>query len=60
MSHPAGPRQSPDHLPTDRNAVDEHELVRTALNSDIFDEQDTQRQEDENYNNDIEDGNQPQ
>jgi hypothetical protein len=40
--------------------VDEHELVRYALNSDIFDEQNTQRQEDENYNNDIEDGNQPQ
>jgi len=64
MSHPVGPHsQPPDHLPTDRSAVDEHELVRPALNSDIFDE-DTQRQEerqeDENYDNDIEDGNQPQ
>ncbi|KAF8847268.1 hypothetical protein BDZ45DRAFT_343497 [Acephala macrosclerotiorum] len=60
MSHPASPRQPPDHLPTDRSAVDEHELVRPALNSDIFDEQNTQPQEDENYDNDIEDGNQPQ
>jgi hypothetical protein len=64
MSHPASPRQPPDHLPTDQSAVDEHELVRPILNSNIFDEEDTQRQEeeqeDENYNNDIEDGNQPQ
>jgi hypothetical protein len=59
MSHPASPRQTPDHLPTDRSAVDEHKLVHPALNSDIFDEQDTRRQEDENYDNDI-DGNQPQ
>jgi hypothetical protein len=59
MSHPAGLRQPPDHLPIDRSAVDERELVRPALNSDIFDE-DTLRQEDENYDNDIEDGNQPQ
>jgi hypothetical protein len=60
MSHPTGPRsQPPDHLPTDRSAVDEHELVRPALNSDIFDEEDRQRQEeeqeDEDYDNDIED-----
>jgi hypothetical protein len=63
MSHPADPHSQPlDHLPTDRSAVDEHELVRPALNSDIFDKEDRQRQEveqgDEDYDNNIEDGNQ--
>ena len=62
MSHPAGPHsQPPDHLPTDRSTVDEHELVRPALNSDIFNEEDTQRQgEDKDYNNDVEDSRQLQ
>jgi hypothetical protein len=41
MSHPARPRsQPPDHLPADRSAVDEHELLLSALNSDIFNEED--------------------
>jgi len=65
MSHPAGPHsQPPDHLPTDQSAVDEHELVRPALNSDIFNKEDRQWQEmeqrDENYDNDIKNGNQLQ
>jgi hypothetical protein len=48
MSHPAGPRsQPPDYLPTDRSAGDKHELVRSAPNSDIVDEEDGQRQEQE-------------
>jgi hypothetical protein len=37
----------PDHLPTVRSTADEHELVRPALNSDIFDEEERQRQEEE-------------
>ena len=56
MSHPARPcNQPPDHLPTDRSAADEHELVRPALNSDIFDGEERQRQEEQD-----EDGRQPQ
>jgi hypothetical protein len=48
MSHPTGPHsQPPDHLPTDRSIVNEHELVRPILNSDIFDKEDTQPQEEE-------------
>jgi len=29
----------PDHLPMDRSAVDEHDLVRSELNSDIVNEE---------------------
>lgn len=65
MSHPAHRRnQPPDHLPTDRSTADEYELVRFALNPDIFDGEKRQRQEekqeDENYDNDNEDGKQLQ
>ncbi|KAE8440724.1 hypothetical protein EG329_006775 [Mollisiaceae sp. DMI_Dod_QoI] len=68
MCPPARPRnQPPDHLPTDQSAADEHELVRPALNSDIFDEE-RQRQEEEkeqedgghDNDNDSEDGRQLQ
>ncbi|PMD12282.1 hypothetical protein NA56DRAFT_500537 [Hyaloscypha hepaticicola] len=53
MSHPACPRsQSPVHLPTDRSAVDEHELVRPALNPDIFKEDREQQEDDDNDNED--------
>ena len=53
-----------DHLPTDRSAVDEHEPVRPARNSDIFDEEDREQQEEqeqeqEDYGNN-EGGRQPQ
>ena len=52
-----------DHLPTNRSAVDEHELVCPALNSDTFDKEDKEQQEeeqeDEDYDN-IEDGRQLQ
>ncbi|KAG0644942.1 hypothetical protein D0Z07_9333 [Hyphodiscus hymeniophilus] len=45
MYPPAYCRNHPsDHLPMARSAVDEHELVRTALNSDIFEEEERQRQ----------------
>jgi len=48
MSCPARPcSQTPGHLPMDRSAVDEHELVRPALISDIFDEEDRQWQVEE-------------
>jgi hypothetical protein len=48
MAHPARPRnQAPDHLSTDRSAADEHELVRPALNSDIFDGEERQRRQQE-------------
>jgi len=52
-SHPASPRsQPPDHLPTDQSAVEEHELVHPALNSDTFDKEDRpQQEEDEDYDN---------
>jgi hypothetical protein len=65
MSHLARPLSQPlDHLLTNRSAVDENKLVRPALNSDLFDEEDRQRQEDEqedeDYDNDNEDRRQPQ
>jgi hypothetical protein len=44
--HPARPRSQPlGHLSTDRSAVDEHELVHHTLNSDVFHEEDRQRQD---------------
>lgn len=51
---------SPDYLPTNRSVVDEYELIRPALNSNIFNEEERQRQEEEEeeeqddwgYNND--------
>jgi hypothetical protein len=67
MSPPARPRDHPpDHLPTFQSTADEHELVRPALNSDIFDEDERQRQEGEEeqddwvYGNDNEEGRQIQ
>ncbi len=52
MSPPARPHNPPNHLPTDRSAADEHELVRPALNSDIFDEEERQRREEEEEQDD--------
>ena len=69
MSPPARPRNHPpDHLLMDQSVADEHELVRPALNSDIFDEEERQRQEEEeeqedwgyDNDNDNEDGRQLQ
>lgn len=68
MYPPARYRNHPPyHLPTVRSAADEHELVRPALNSDIFDEEERQRQEEEEQddwgygnNNNNEDGRQLQ
>jgi hypothetical protein len=67
MSPPARPRDHPpDHLPTFQSTADEHELVRPALNSDIFDEDERQRQEGEEeqddwvYGNNNEEGRQMQ
>jgi hypothetical protein len=62
MSPPTRPcNHSSDHLPTDRSAADEHELVRPALNSDIFDEEERQQQEqEEDGGYDNEDGGQLQ
>jgi hypothetical protein len=64
-SHPARPRTQPlGHLSTDRSAVDEHELVHPTLNSDVFHEEDRQRQEegqeDKEDDGDSEDHSQPQ
>ncbi|KUJ07330.1 uncharacterized protein LY89DRAFT_742965 [Mollisia scopiformis] len=45
MSHSTRPRNQPlDHLPTNRNAANKHELVRLARNSDVFDGEETQQQ----------------
>jgi len=42
MSHLTGLYSQPlDHLLTDRSTIDEYELVRLTLNSDIFNKEDT-------------------
>jgi hypothetical protein len=55
MPHSTRPCTQPlPHLPTDRNVVDEYELVRPALNSDTFDgnwRQQVEDQEDEAHHN---------
>lgn len=64
MCSSARPRSEPLNHLTNRSAADENELVRPALNSDIFDEEERQRQEQEDWgydnDNDIKDGRQLQ
>jgi hypothetical protein len=56
MSYPACPCSQPlYHLPTDQSAVDGHKLVRSALNSDIFNKEDRQRQEEKQEDEDCKD-----
>ncbi|KAI9652875.1 MAG: hypothetical protein M1829_001364 [Trizodia sp. TS-e1964] len=53
MFPPARPcNHSLDHLPTDRSAEDEHELLRPALNSDIFEEEEEGAYDNDNDNED--------
>ena len=67
-SHLPRPRsQAPDHLHTGRSAANDHELVRSALNTDTFDEEDRQQRQEEQEeeeekgdDDDDEDNSQPQ